>query len=282
MNLLTTVLIVFVVLVILYYIINWLTTKSVKLITMQSASKQTRVPTKKLKNSNTSNFTYSIWFFVEEWEIGKQKQLLNVKNKQGDDALSINLGQSQNDINIKVLCRQSGGGGGGSGVGCQKCIDDGHEYCSTNQSCGVAGTCDQAKSICKYPVGACNLATCPAAPASHAPMECNVKNFPLQKWVNLIVSVYGRTLDVYLDGKLTKTCVLPNVANMHALEEILVGGGFTGHIADLRQWSDASNPQQAYNIYASGFGSGATNIFNKYKIRVAFLEDGKSEGHFDI
>ena len=41
---------------------------------------------------------------------------------------------------------------------------------------------------------------------------CNIPNVPLQRWVNLIISVYGRSLDVYIDGKLVRTCVLENSA----------------------------------------------------------------------
>lgn len=230
MNLLTTILIVFVVLVILYYIINWLTTKSVKLINLEDASTQKTISASKLKQNSASNFTYSIWFYVEEWDIGTTKPLLSVENNStgSNSNVDISLGNSENNINISILCQP---------------IED---------------EPDPASAV------------------------CTVRNFPLQKWVNLIISVYGRTLDVYLDGKLTQTQVLQNVADMSGINSIIVGGGFKGKIADLRHWADASNPQQAYNIYASGFGQGASNIFNKYKIRIAFLEDGKSEGHFDI
>ena len=36
--------------------------------------------------------------------------------------------------------------------------------------------------------------------------DCVVSNIPLQKWLNVIISVYGRSLDMYLDGKLVRTC----------------------------------------------------------------------------
>ena len=61
-------------------------------------------------------------------------------------------------------------------------------------------------------------------------------NVPLQKWVNLIISLYGRTLDVYIDGKLVRTCVLPGVAQVNPDADILVTpmGGF--------QWMDIKLP----------------------------------------
>ena len=59
---------------------------------------------------------------------------------------------------------------------------------------------------------------------------CAVANVPIQKWVNLIISVYGRTLDVYLDGKLVRTCLLPGIANVNNDANVYVtpNGGFDG------------------------------------------------------
>ena len=37
---------------------------------------------------------------------------------------------------------------------------------------------------------------------------CTISNVQLQKWINLTMSVYGNTLDLYLDGKLVRTCIM--------------------------------------------------------------------------
>lgn len=240
MSLLITVLIVFVVLVIIYYIIDWATAKSTKLSHISHARKKT-ISGKKLKGSNSSNFTFSVWFNVDDWSVnyGALKKLLQVQC-QNIIPLEIDLGAESNDINI------------------------------TTQSFGSAGAATG---------GRLGLAS---STQSHS---CNVQNFPLQKWVNLIVSAYGRTLDVYIDGKLVKTCVLPGAVAMHNISQIILTDGkpcFKGMTADLTYWSTASNPQQAYNIYAAGFGGMGSNFFSKYKLKVSFLEDGKTEGSFEI
>ena len=121
-----------------------------------------------------------------------------------------------------------------------------------------------------------------ASPQIH---QCNVSNIPLQKWVNLIVSLYGRTLDLYLDGKLVRTCVLPGVAKVNPDTNILVtpAGGFNGWTTNFQYWPSASNPQEAYNIYKSGFGGSALgNIFNKFRIKVSFLTDNQERSSFEI
>jgi len=115
--------------------------------------------------------------------------------------------------------------------------------------------------------------------------KCSITNFPLQSWVNLIISLYGRTLDMYVDGKLVRTCVLPGVAKVNPDADISVtpGGGFSGWTSNFEYWDDATNPQQAYNIYKSGFGGSAIgSLFNKYRIKVSFLEDNQEQSSFEI
>ena len=116
--------------------------------------------------------------------------------------------------------------------------------------------------------------------------KCSITNFPLQKWVCLIISVYGRTLDVYLDGKLTQTCVLPGPSNMQKLSKVVVtpkNKGFQGLTSDLTYYSKSCNPQEAYNIYKSGFGSSSfSGLVNKYKLKISFLENDEEKWHMDI
>jgi hypothetical protein len=133
-------------------------------------------------------------------------------------------------------------------------------------------------AVACYPVS--NSAAAP--PLVH---QCSVANIPLQKWVNLIVSLYGRTLDLYLDGKLVRTCVLPGVAKVNPDSNVLVtpAGGFNGWTTNFQYWSSASNPQEAYNIYKGGFGGSTLgNLFNKFRIKVSFLTDNQERSSFEI
>lgn len=121
--------------------------------------------------------------------------------------------------------------------------------------------------------------------ASHSNQDCSIRNFPLQRWVNLIVSLNGRTLDVYLDGKLVRTCILPGVAKPVGESDIEItpGGGFAGWTSRLKYWANPLNPQQAYNVYKEGpGGSNWTNIFERYKLKVTYLVDNVEEGSLSI
>ena len=48
--------------------------------------------------------------------------------------------------------------------------------------------------------------------------ECVVNNIPLQKWVNLVVSQYNQTMDIYLDGQLVSSCVLKGFQKLEKKE----------------------------------------------------------------
>ena len=129
---------------------------------------------------------------------------------------------------------------------------------------------------------------------------CSVTNFPVQSWVNISISVYNRAVDVYIDGKLVKTCPLDNVAEaIDAGSTIYIGGGsggsgcsggsdllgFTGYIASVLYNPDIISPQDAWNTYARGYSNsplGLNNLFQRYKLEFAFLKDNNVIKSFKI
>ena len=113
---------------------------------------------------------------------------------------------------------------------------------------------------------------------------CSITNFPIQSWVNLILSINGRTVDVYLDGKLVRTCLLPNIPKTipDSNLKITPNGGFSGWTSKFQYWNKALNPQQAYNVYKDGLGTGFSNFFDKYKLKFSYLVNNVEEGSIEI
>ena len=108
--------------------------------------------------------------------------------------------------------------------------------------------------------------------------KCEIVNIPIQRWVNLFVSVYGRSLDVYLDGKLVRTCILPGIAKVPQDVPIYVtpNGGFSGWTSRFQYWDTPSDPQFAWDIYKKGYsGSMFGNLFGKYKIKLTLVTNDK-------
>jgi hypothetical protein len=94
------------------------------------------------------------------------------------------------------------------------------------------------------------------------------------------MSVNGRTLDIYLDGKLVNTCVMPGVAKISNSAPIVItpAGGFSGYTSNIEYWSKPTNPQEAWNIYRKGHGGG--NVFSKYKLKIAVLKNNKETSSY--
>ena len=209
-----------IVLVILYYLLRYLFASDT-ISSTNDATHAVNVPAGKLSTSSKSNFTYSIWIYIDNWNTryGSPKTIM----KRGD-AFSLTLGAQENDLGINL---------------------------------GIAGG---SKS------------------------SCSVPNIPLQKWVFILVSVYGRSLDVYIDGKLVKTCILENVASSGTGGlTITPGGGFAGSTSGFRFSGDATNPEQAYNLYRKGVSSSSMgNLFNKYKMKLEFIKDNKTMSSLEI
>lgn len=134
----------------------------------------------------------------------------------------------------------------------------------------------------------CTLQTYPSSgtdPNSGTPYTCELKNIPLQKWTNIILTLNNRTLDMYLDGKLVRTCVLPGVpTTSSAPVNITPNGGFSGYISNFQYLAKSVNPTQAYSIYKEGYGGASylSSLFNKYRLKFAFVEDNKEVNSFEI
>ena len=238
------ILLIIFILILLYIIVKLIYSSSSPLSTIQDGTTMTTIQPNSLSGgssgSTSGNFTYSVWFYVNDWNYryGEPKVIFGRMSSSSsstggstpgvsgiDPCPAVVLGAIQNNISISLACFPGA---------------DSTPTTSTNNS--IVHT-------------------------------CNVANVPVQKWVNLLVSVYGRSMDVYIDGKLVKTCLLPGIAKINTNSPIYLTpkGGFSGWTSKLQYWPNATDPQTAWNIYMQGYG-GSTNMFSQYKVKVAFYK----------
>ena len=114
---------------------------------------------------------------------------------------------------------------------------------------------------------------------------CNIPNIPIQNWVSIIVTLNGRDMDTYINGKLVKTCVLDNAAYVDSDADVNItpSGGFQGNVSSVKYWSSPVSPQQAWNIYKHGpTGNSFSDLFAKYQLKFVFLANGQEQGEFTI
>ena len=96
---------------------------------------------------------------------------------------------------------------------------------------------------------------------------CDVKDLPLQKYVNICITMHGKTLDVYQDGKLVKTGVYKNYFKVDSANGVALrylqgtnANGYDGYFSRLQVINEALNPDEIYKIYMGGYsGSSPAN-----------------------
>jgi len=201
-------------------------------------------------NIPSSNFCYSVWFYINDWNYryGEPKVIFG------------RMGAQSNQGNGSVQ--------GVNGLDPCPAVVLGAVENNISVSLGCFPGLDQE----------------PTTPGGNTVVHtCTVANIPIQKWVNLIVSVYGRTMDIYIDGKLVRTCLLPGVASINNNSNVYVtpAGGFNGWTAKLQYYPNSINPQQAWNIYSQGY-SNWLSMFNEYQIQLSLLQNGTTQSSVTI
>jgi hypothetical protein len=248
------ILITIVVIILIILLFRYLLLDSYTLQTMQDGKSASTISASSLATNGTSvpssNFAYSIWFYINNWNYryGEKKVIFG------------RMGGSSTD-----------GSGSISGV-------SGVDPCPAVVLGAVEN--DISVSLGCYP----GIDQQPTTPGGSTVVHtCSVSNVPIQKWVNLTVSVYGRTMDIYIDGKLVRTCLLPGVASVNNNADIYVtpAGGFEGWTAKLQYYPNSLNPQEAWNIYTEGY-SDWTGMFSAYQVQISLVENGNTQSSITI
>ncbi len=115
---------------------------------------------------------------------------------------------------------------------------------------------------------------------SKSPIINVTDNFPLQKWVFIVVSVDNYIVDVYLDGKLVKSVQISQV-NPDSTSNVYVGSGYDAYIANFQRWSYPLDPQTAWNSYMSGNGGSSLGSMlgvNNYHMNMNILKGDVEQG----
>jgi len=92
--------------------------------------------------------------------------------------------------------------------------------------------------------------------------QCDVNEIDLQRWINMTISVNGRVVDIYYDGKLNRSCILPAtpVSSANGQQTVQIGeaGGFTGTFGVMQYFAYPLTPDRIYSIYLAGPGGPPT------------------------
>ena len=224
-------------------------------------------------SSYKNNYSYSYWFYLDDWnyKYGERKNLLlRTDNNKGYNP-RIFFDPAQNDLSILISCYSA-------------VPPPPSQNSSMNDSSGNSQ--NEPQSTCSSDTKSSTSSEFVPGPSPGSQnFICRIPNIKLQKWVNLIVVLNNRTLDVYLNGKLTKTCMLPGVPriNNEADIEITPGNnpkdldkdaGFSGYTSNVKFFPYDMTPEDAYNVYKQGFGGSMFgSLLNRYHITFTFYKD---------
>jgi len=177
-------------------------------------------------------FAISTWFNVNNWGFakGRNASILRIGNPATYDTLRIYLGGGAAQLMIRL---------------------DTHQTATSVDYLSNADTTQINDASIVFSQNKTLMGTTPIASSSNA---CDVVHIDLQRWINLVVSVNGMTCDVYIDGKLVRSCLLDNYYNVDPRYQlsILDNGGFGGYISTTQMYGQALSPDIVYQNYMAG------------------------------
>ena len=80
-----------------------------------------------------------------------------------------------------------------------------------------------------------------------------ITNMPINKWFNVVIRLTNDTLDVYINGRLTKRLVMSSVPNQN-YDDVYIcsGGGFNGYVSDLKYFNSSIGTTQINALVSNG------------------------------
>ena len=126
--------------------------------------------------------------------------------------------------------------------------------------------------------------------------EFSINDFPLQTWVNITLSVYNNSLDLYINGKLVSSKIVNNLLTEfpESSDETIVSlgnpfnvfdmsdnettynsltVGFSGYTSKFKFFNNSLTPNEAYDIYKSGpGGSSLANMIGNRGLDINFKD----------
>jgi hypothetical protein len=192
-------------------------------------------------------YSVNMWVYINDWSVrhGSNKHILTLGGVTGTaDAsnfatLLVYLGGNKNTLSVRVDTKDRSGGNGGS---------------SGTSANSLSGSLNTPVSLTEAEISTKMTGTPSSLDGADV---CDLDNIDLQKWVLLSIVLNNKTCDVYMDGKLARSCILPSFFRVNKLTagsnaRFCDYGGFGGFISNVNFYNYALNPEQVWRYYMSG------------------------------
>jgi hypothetical protein len=188
-------------------------------------------------------FTISTWIYISNWSVPQQRQNKHILNIGGNNmangfsTILIYIDASSPVLVVKL---------------------DTHE--STGSLVGSSSSTTSTPTGAQRNLLSTAMLTSTFTPSTIPSLNqdsdiCNIHDIPMQRWVNVTIAVNAKVVDVYMDGKLSRSCVLPGVFKVDPsgyTGTLLNYGGFGGKISTTTMYDVALNPEMVYKNYMAG------------------------------
>lgn len=123
----------------------------------------------------------------------------------------------------------------------------------TNNSSNISSI--HCPSIWLYPLtNSLKVVTSTSAPEQVE--SCDISNIPLMTWVHIVYVLNNRTVDIFINGKLERSCALRGIPIITESPVYITTGkpqaGFYGKIGKTQYFTRALLPNDVANIYQQG------------------------------
>ena len=113
-------------------------------------------------------------------------------------------------------------------------------------------------------------------------------NFPIQKWVCVLISIDNVIADIYLDGKLVKSVQFSDPSSPGTPQTIattdadeIIFGRWDCYISKFERYPRVTDPKTAYDKYMEGNGgSNLGNALGNFNVKFAITKDNVETSKF--
>ena len=128
------------------------------------------------------------------------------------------------------------------------------QKCKQDSDCGSGNYCNDGICASEYDSYGKTASMMPTSDLKDTNEICDIIQLPVQRWVHVGIVLWNRTTDIYLNGKLRRSCILKGVPKVPWGADLYrtQNGGFGGKMAQIRYFNRALNATEIYKIYSKG------------------------------
>jgi hypothetical protein len=199
------------------------------------------------------DYTVSFWIYVNSYNVNRnaRKHVISIGGTNFS-SIFIALGAFKNNLIVRTHSRDSSSG--------SYTPTDSYGSRGNTGNAAPSGTTPNSQKVVDGSLTKSDVDTLLAPMALddsilNQDAICDLNTIDFQRWVQVTVILSGRSIDVYMDGKLSRSCITNSYFKVDptGIKATLLGnGGFDGYLSKVQLSNMALNPSDIYQLYTAG------------------------------